>query len=175
MTGPNVLSLLRILLAPAVGWSIVRSESGLTIVLLAVALLSDFVDGWWARRSGLSSELGRVLDPLADKILVGATLVALASVERVPRELAFVVLLRDAILLALGWIRIRQGRHVPAAELPGKVGFAVLGGFLVGVVIGVPWPAWIGAAVGTLYVATGFVYAKRFPGWMITRAAKGEQ
>jgi CDP-diacylglycerol--glycerol-3-phosphate 3-phosphatidyltransferase len=175
MTGPNVLSVVRILLTPGVVWAIVSSEDRWTIALLGLALLSDFLDGWWARRAGLSSELGRVLDPLADKILAGATLVALALVGRVPRELVLVVVARDAILLGLGWIRIRQGRRVPAAELPGKIGFAVLGGYLAGVVLRLDWPAWITPAVGGLYAVTGLVYAKRIPGIPVARAAKGEQ
>ncbi len=175
MTGPNALSVLRILMAPCIGATILYGQPWQTMTLLGAALASDFFDGWWARRAGLSSELGRILDPLADKILVACTLVALALVGRAPHELAIVVILRDLLLLAFGWIRLRAGRHVPAAELPGKIGFVVLGGYLVGVVVGIPWPAWAPAFVGILYVVAGVGYAKRVPGLPVARAAKGER
>jgi CDP-diacylglycerol--glycerol-3-phosphate 3-phosphatidyltransferase len=173
--GPNALTVLRILLAPAVGASILFGSDWQTIVLLGVALATDFFDGWWARRSGRASAMGRILDPLADKILAAATLIALALAERVPRELVFAVVLRDIVLLAFGWLRLRSGRHVPSAELPGKVGFGILGGYLVGIVLGVPWPDWAPGFVGVVYVAGGLAYAKRIPGLPVTRAAKGER
>ncbi len=175
MNGPNLLSLIRLLLGPAVAAAILAGSDTYAIVLLGVALATDFLDGWWARHAGLSTELGRVLDPLADKVLVAATLVALLLESRVPRELAFLVLLRDATLLTLAWLRIRGGGAVPAAELPGKVGFSVLGGYVFGIVVGIPWPSWVPAFVGALYLITGATYAKRVPGLQPTRVLEEER
>ncbi len=175
MNGPNVLSFARILLAPAVAWSILHGEDWQTVTLFGVALATDFVDGWWARRAGLSSELGRILDPVADKILGAATLAALAFAGRIPTELAIGVVLRDLLLLGCGWLRLRSGRPVPAAEFPGKVSFGILGGYLAGVVIGISWPAWAPGFVLAVYVIGGLGYAKRIPGLPMARAAKGQQ
>jgi CDP-diacylglycerol--glycerol-3-phosphate 3-phosphatidyltransferase len=175
VNAPNSLSILRMLLALPVAWALVSGRSALATALLGAALATDFLDGWLARRWSASTELGRVLDPLADKVLAGSVLVTLACLGRVPAELAVVVVARDITHLAVGWVRVRAGAPIPGADLPGKVAFAVLGIFLAWHVAGREWPAWVPGLVGALYVAAGLRYAARIPGLFPRRALRGER
>lgn len=76
---PNALSLIRLLLALAVGLAIEWQYYLLALVTFVVAASTDFVDGWWARRFNQITKLGRVLDPFVDKIIITAALVALVG------------------------------------------------------------------------------------------------
>jgi CDP-diacylglycerol--glycerol-3-phosphate 3-phosphatidyltransferase len=175
VNAPNLLSLARIALTVPLVWALAAGRHGPATAFLGVALATDFFDGWLARRYSASTHLGRVLDPLADKVLVGAVLISLVVVGRVPAELAIVVVARDFALLAFGWIRVRAGAPVPSADLPGKVAFTVLGIFLAWHVAGREWPAWTPGLVGTVYVAAGLHYAVRIPGLFPWRALRGER
>ena len=89
----------------------------------AVAVLSDFLDGYLARRLHQVSEMGKVVDPLADKIAVGALGVFLTVLGDIPVWYVIVVLLRDGLILA-GGIYIRKKKNiVTQSNWPGK--FAV--------------------------------------------------
>lgn len=176
MTIPNMLSLLRAALVVPLAIALRDGASGAAAgALLGIALLTDLLDGALARRLGQMSELGRVLDPLADKVLVAGGLLALAMTGRVPAELAAVVILRDAILLGTAWFRMRGGAPVPSAMPTGKAAFALLGVYLAGVVVGVPWHPWIAPLVGALYVLAGVGYALRLPRLFPGRVLKEER
>ncbi|MCR9292875.1 MAG: CDP-diacylglycerol--glycerol-3-phosphate 3-phosphatidyltransferase [bacterium] len=76
---PNTLSLIRLVMAFAVGILIEIGMYRLSAVLFIVAVLTDAVDGWWARRFNQVTKLGRILDPFVDKIIITAALVALTG------------------------------------------------------------------------------------------------
>ena len=176
MNVPNMLSLLRAALV--VPLALVLRDGASVVVagaLLGVALLTDLLDGALARRLGQTTELGRILDPLADKLLVAGGLFVLAVTGRVPMELALVVILRDAALLGIAWVRMRGGAPVPSATRPGKVAFALLGLYLGGVVLGVHWFPWVAPLVGGVYVLAGVGYAMRLPRGFPGRVLKEER
>lgn len=100
---PNQLTLLRILLTPLfVG--LLLSEDPLFIqialVVFVVAALTDWYDGWVARRLGYGSRLGKFLDPLADKILSSAALLTFVHLELVEAWMVWVIVGRDIIVTA---------------------------------------------------------------------------
>ena len=109
----NLLTLSRVLLTPLVAGSILRKEHSLALALLAVAGASDAVDGVLARRFGWSTRLGAYFDPIADKILLVASYIALWAAGLIPWWLLMIVVGRDVLILviagaALLWTKQRR-------------------------------------------------------------------
>lgn len=161
MNAPNLLSISRLLLTPVAAVSILAEERAIAVLTVAVALATDAADGWLARRRGESTRAGEILDPVADKVFAAGLLGALVAGGRVPIVLAAVIVVRDLCLLAGAWLRMRRGEPVPAANRWGKIGFGVLGVYLLGEVGGVRWPVGTPVGVGSAYVLTGLSYARR--------------
>ncbi|MFQ5346240.1 MAG: CDP-alcohol phosphatidyltransferase family protein [Rhodothalassiaceae bacterium] len=108
---PNLLGIGRILAAPLVAWLLLRGHLAEAFWVFLLAGLSDAIDGELARRLGVVSRFGAVLDPAADKILIGSGYAAAATVGLLPWWLAWLVIGRDvAILLIAGitWL-LRPG------------------------------------------------------------------
>jgi cardiolipin synthase len=96
---PNLITLARILLVPVVVWAIASNQMLFAFLLFAAAGISDAVDGFLAKRFGMSSELGAYLDPLADKVLIVSIYVSLGIVEALPRWLVILVVSRDLLIV----------------------------------------------------------------------------
>lgn len=98
-TIPNLITAVRILLIPLFAWIFLLGESdGAALVLLVVIGSTDWVDGFVARRIGQVSKLGKLLDPVADRMAIVVVLLALVFRGVVPAVLAGVLLLRDLIV-----------------------------------------------------------------------------
>jgi cardiolipin synthase len=97
---PNALCILRMLLVVPVAWLLVTDNYRLTLALFAFAAATDGLDGFLAKRFGWTSELGKILDPLADKILLVGVFITLAALGVVPVWLAATAVLRDVIITA---------------------------------------------------------------------------
>jgi cardiolipin synthase len=95
---PNGLCVLRMLLAAPTAWLLVRSEYWLTLLVFVIAAVTDVADGYVAKRFGWQTELGKALDPLADKLLLVAVFITLAALHLVPVWLAVLVVVRDALI-----------------------------------------------------------------------------
>jgi cardiolipin synthase len=107
---PNLITLARILSVPVVVWAIAAHEMLFAFVLFVAAGLSDAVDGFLAKRFGMTSELGAYLDPLADKILLVSIYVALGITGYAPRWLVILVVSRDLLIVGavmLSWLMDR--------------------------------------------------------------------
>jgi cardiolipin synthase (CMP-forming) len=97
---PNALCILRMLLVIPVAWLLLRYEFWLTVWVFAFAAFTDGLDGFIAKRFGWTSELGKILDPLADKILLVGVFITLAVIGLVPAWLAAIAVSRDVIISA---------------------------------------------------------------------------
>lgn len=95
---PNAICVLRILLTVPTVAAIARGAHGEALALFAVAALSDGLDGYLAKRNGWTSDLGRFLDPLADKLLLVAVFIACAWSGLVPAWLAAAAIARDLMI-----------------------------------------------------------------------------
>lgn|SRR6185312_903270 len=96
---PNFLTTLRLAAAPATAGLLAAGHFNAALGIFAFAGLSDAADGFLAKRFGLSTRLGRFLDPAADKALMLAVFITLAVLDDVPAWLAAVVIGRDALIL----------------------------------------------------------------------------
>jgi len=105
VTIPNAISFARILLTPVfVALLLNDGTERVGLLLFAVVAASDWVDGYVARRTGQVSELGKLLDPTADRLAIGAGLIALAFAGAVPWWAVLLVVVRDLLVLAAGII-----------------------------------------------------------------------
>jgi len=96
---PNLLSLLRLVLVPAIIWLIVRQQFGAAFWVFVVAGLTDALDGLLAKRLGAVSRLGSYLDPLADKALLVGIYVTLGMTGALPLWLVLLVVFRDVVIV----------------------------------------------------------------------------
>lgn len=101
-TLPNLVSFSRLLGVPLFLWLVLGPEEDLwAIVVLMVSGVTDFLDGWLARKLNQTSELGRLLDPVADRLYILAVVVGLALRDVIPWWLALSLPLRDLLLWGL--------------------------------------------------------------------------
>lgn len=97
---PNAISIVRLLLVPPVLALILVGNYGWALALFMTAGISDGLDGFLAKRYGWTSELGGILDPLADKLLLVTTVLALTARDLLPLWLTVAVVLRDVIIVS---------------------------------------------------------------------------
>jgi cardiolipin synthase len=122
---PNILTLFRLVLIPIYLWSFYATTSTHKVVALLVLLvagLTDILDGYLARRFSWQTQVGQLLDPLADKLMMVAVLFSLIQSGRVPWLVAGLLLFRDALMIVGAAFFYFQGkRAVPKANVWGKV------------------------------------------------------
>ncbi len=142
--------------------------------VFAVAMATDWVDGWWARRTGHTSDLGRILDPVADKLLVMAALIMLVG-RVLPAWMVAAVIAREFLVTGLRLAALERGVIIGARDL-GKLKTwaqavaAGLGGLAAGGALSddVAWWAMLVALVLTWL--SGLDYARSAP-----RVLRGQQ
>jgi cardiolipin synthase len=117
---PNFLSALRLLAAPFAAWLIIADHDTAALLVFAAAGLSDGLDGFIARRWGVTSDFGAWLDPLADKLLMLLSLVALFIVGITPLWLVALVVARDLAII-IGWLLVKLF-GLPLATTPLFIG-----------------------------------------------------
>lgn len=166
----NVVTAARLVLVPVFVVSVVASgmdHAGWQLaacVIFLVASLTDFVDGWIARRYGLVTAFGKVADPLVDKALVGTALVLLSGYGHVSWWVTGLILAREVgVTLLRLWV-IRYG--VIAASRGGKIKTALQTAAIAWYLLPLPEPLdpfgpWLLGAAVLVTVATGLDYALR--------------
>lgn len=123
LNAPNLLSLGRILLVPLLVVALLTKFEGKEYVALGlflVAALTDFLDGYLARRRQQVTRLGQLLDPAADKILMSAAFISLVEMGTVPSWMVVVIIAREFAVSALRSIAAADN-HIIAAGWSGKV------------------------------------------------------
>ncbi|MEO1766504.1 CDP-alcohol phosphatidyltransferase family protein [Thiobacter aerophilum] len=96
---PNVLTTLRVTAAPLLAWALLTRQLELAFWVFVAAALTDALDGWIARRFGLLTPYGAVMDPLADKLVTLVCVVLLTWLEVVPLWLTLALVVRDTVIV----------------------------------------------------------------------------
>ena len=122
LTIPNVISFLRIAMIPVFVALIVDPDTRRAgLVLFVVVVATDWVDGSLARATGQVSDLGKVLDPVADRLAIAAGLIALVVADAFPLWAALLILVRDATVLIAGLVLLSKRRARIEVRHLGKV------------------------------------------------------
>lgn len=113
LTVPNLLSAARIVLIPVFVTLLLDSDTRVPgFILLSLLVSTDWVDGLIARRTGQVTELGKVLDPVADRLALAAALITFVAVDAIPLWAALLVLVRDAVILGAGIVLGARGIRI---------------------------------------------------------------
>lgn len=170
---PNLLAFIRVLIAPIVFWILINSANltqiGIHIswinyfaaLLFVIAGVTDFFDGYIARRWNESTKLGSIIDPLADKMLMLGAFLALMYIGRADAWAIFLILTREFFITGLRVVAVSEGKSVAASQA-GKIKtlFQLIAiGFLI-----MQWPMgiallWIAVAL-TIY--SGYEYTRDY-------------
>jgi CDP-diacylglycerol--glycerol-3-phosphate 3-phosphatidyltransferase len=146
---PNVLTVLRILLVPVLVVALLdRTPNGdlLAAVVFAIASLTDAIDGYLARSRHWVTTFGKLMDPVADKLLVIGALLTLVSLGRVAAWVAMVIIAREFAVTVLRIAATQQG-VVIAAGLFGKAKTVVQVAMVFALIVADGSPAWLDALV----------------------------
>jgi CDP-diacylglycerol--glycerol-3-phosphate 3-phosphatidyltransferase len=123
---PNALSIIRGILSPFIFWAVRNHDYHIVAFLAAIAIISDFLDGFLARRLNAVSQAGKILDPLADKLCVAAAALAATIYMEMPIYLLAAVILRDIMIALFGLSIINKKQHIPVSNIWGKITVFVL-------------------------------------------------
>ncbi len=182
-TIPNLLSLIRIILIPIFGYCLVKDQVLIAAVIIAISGLTDLFDGKIARRFNQVSNLGKILDPVADKMTIITIAIILFikfrqaddSLIRAFSWVFLIFLLKDAVMVIGGAVMIAMGIRPGAAEIYGKVATCVFYGVMILVIAFGPsvgaltslWimPVWLTfTLVIVAVIATLVAFASYMPG-----------
>lgn len=127
LTIPNLLSFLRLVTVPFIIWAYMGLDNQwLAIGLVALSGLTDIVDGKIARRFNMISDFGKILDPIADKVTQGTLIICLSAKYKLMVPLVILFALKEAVMLAMGYIILKRQDSVNSAKWYGKVNTAIL-------------------------------------------------
>ncbi len=132
---PNLLSLLRLFLIIPIAFLMPNQNQwahNLIIILVLIGISTDFLDGYFSRKLNQVTDLGKILDPLADKVGLGIGLILLVLYRNFPIPLAIYLIYRDIMIIILGGISAKKLGHPTPANFWGKLNTTVIAitGFL---------------------------------------------
>ncbi len=126
---PNILTIIRLFLIPIFIWAFLY-ENGLhrdmAGYIFIISALTDFLDGYLARRFKSETDMGKVLDPLADKLLVISSLVLLVNTRDIPIWILIVLFLRETILIGGSALIIKRKDKIITPSIWGKIATATI-------------------------------------------------
>lgn len=121
LTIPNAISVIRILLVPFIAYYFIKDRILISVVLICISGLSDLFDGLIARKFNQITELGKMLDPLADKITQGVVALCLAIKYPHIRIILIIFILKELLMLIFAISLLRKKKRPTAAQWYGKV------------------------------------------------------
>ncbi|UCH21973.1 MAG: CDP-diacylglycerol--glycerol-3-phosphate 3-phosphatidyltransferase [Deltaproteobacteria bacterium] len=157
---PNFLTLFRIAAVPAIVALMIfpnRACAILAAALFSAAAITDYLDGYLARRRGLETTLGKVMDPVADKLLVSSAFIMLTSHDWIPAWMVCIIIGRELAVTGLRNIIAGKGEDVSASWLGKyKTGFQIAAA--IPLLIHYPYFEINFQAIGYVFLLTALVF-----------------
>lgn len=117
MNLPNKITLVRILLVPVVMMFLLTLQEWLALAVFLLAALTDGLDGYIARKKRLITNMGKFLDPLADKLLISAVLIVLVQLQRLDAWMAILIISREFAVTGLRLVAAADGLVIAASRM----------------------------------------------------------
>lgn len=163
---PNILSISRILLIPVISWLLVRDtiDSNLWAAMLLVAAgITDMLDGFLARLLNQQTDLGKLLDPLADKLFAASFVIVLLLIRDFPLWFLILIIGKDVVIAAGGYLVMKKHDIVMESNLAGKYAFASQVLLIISYYIRFPFGCWFFTITTLALIAlTLFSYWHKF-------------
>ena len=131
MNIPNLLTILRFMLIPVMSYFLFNENLILALIIYVIASITDVIDGFIARRFNMITNLGKVLDPLADKLLQFSALIGLSIINIIPYWIVVIFTLKE-VIMALGAVKLLQKDIIIQAKWFGKVSTVI---FFIAIII----------------------------------------
>jgi cardiolipin synthase (CMP-forming) len=140
LTISNLLSLFRLLLSIPVFYflnyiNLSFNYRLIVVGIILVALATDFLDGYFARKRNEITEFGKIIDPLADKVLVAVTVLQMYFINEIPAYFFYIIILRDILIFFSGIYITTKIKRVLPSNLLGKITVVVIGLFILAVLL----------------------------------------
>ena len=117
----NIISFIRIFFSVPIFYYISVQDNTTALIFIAFAVISDWLDGYFARKWNQITTLGKIIDPLADKACTIGGFLALSLYQGLPFWVTAVIIIRDVVILITSLVVIGQKNIVMASNIPGKI------------------------------------------------------
>lgn len=121
MTVPNIITLIRFLIIPFYTYYLIRGYFLYSLILFIISALSDILDGYLARKLNQTSELGKILDPLSDKLIILISLIYFGSIRYFSPIGVIVFILKELIMLVVGLVFLIKKVEIISSRIFGKL------------------------------------------------------
>lgn len=153
----NGLSFLRLLLSIPFVIALYQDQITITVIIMIAAFLTDIGDGYFARKLNQVTELGKVIDPMADKIFVNSAIIALLIRGSAPLWFGLPVVLRDVLILLGSLVLRNKIKHVLPSDYIGKVSALVIGLCLLGIILKSGFVLNYGLYIGLIFMLVSLI------------------
>lgn len=162
----NLLSIVRLALVGPTVYYLLKGRGATALSIIAAGMATDAIDGPLARRRGEVSELGKLIDPIADKLTLDGVAIALSMRRGFPWWITWLLIVRDAGIVAGAGLIFRRSTRITPSIYAGKVTTAMLTGALLLYILDVqPWGRRVLSATLLPFAISWVQYGQRFYRW----------